>query len=200
MRNTDGPGTEIFLINRFKQNATLLLNQPPGNDFEWLFLMQHHGMPTRLLDWSESPLVALYFALRSDKDTDSALWVLLPTELNARSNYQPDYELEIPPFTDEFLINYKPSTIASERRSKLNPMAALAPRNSSRMLSQQGTFTINHREPTPIEDVGQDGAERDYVWRYTLPRDSKQHLRNQLRFLSVNEFQLFPELSSLARL
>lgn len=55
----------------------------------WLTLMQHYGLPTRLLDWSESPLVALYFALSSDEDakTDAAVWVLNPMRLNKKVGY-----------------------------------------------------------------------------------------------------------------
>ena len=55
----------------------------------WLTLMQHYGLPTRLLDWSESPLVALYFALSSDEDAkaDAAVWVLNPMKLNKKVGY-----------------------------------------------------------------------------------------------------------------
>ena len=50
---------EAVAIKRFKQNATAFLSQRPENDWEWIFLMQHYRGLTRLLDWSESPLVAL---------------------------------------------------------------------------------------------------------------------------------------------
>lgn len=192
--------SETYLISRFKQNATLLLSQSPKNDFEWLFLMQHHSMPTRLLDWTESPLVALYFAVTENEDDNGALWVLLPTVLNEKSNYRPDYPLEIPSFEDEDLTNYLPETVASEHRSRLFPMAAIAPRNSPRMQSQQGVFTISHRENTPIEDVGAEGAARDHVWKYTISSAAKSVIRSQLKVLGVTRFQLFPELDSLSNI
>ncbi len=188
--------SESFLISRFKQNATILLPQRPTSSFEWLFLMQHYSLPTRLLDWSESPLVALFFAVMDNDAEDGALWVLLPTLLNERSNMRPDYPSEIPAF-DDSLINYRPETIAGERVTRLFPIAGIAPRNSSRMQAQQGTFTINHREGTPIEDVGAPGAPRDYVWRFTISAHHKPQLRDELRILSFSRFQLFPELDSL---
>lgn len=191
------PNREIFLIRRFKQNATLLLQQPPRNDFDWLFLMQHHSMPTRLLDWTESPLVALYFAVTDMSEEDGAMWVLLPTVLNEKSNYRPDYDLEIPSFDDENLKNYLPETVAGEHRSRLFPMAAIAPRNSSRMQSQQGVFTISHRDNSPVEDAGAAGADRDHVWRYIIPSNTKADLLEELKVLGITRFQLFPELESL---
>src|ERR1039457_996053 len=85
--------SEAFLINRFKQNATLLLSLPPKHDFDWLFLMQHYSMPTRLLDWSESPLVSLSFAVTDNVAYDGALWILMPTVLN---------EMRIPDESDHY--------------------------------------------------------------------------------------------------
>lgn len=192
--------SEAFLINRFRQNATLLLPQHPKSDFEWLFLMQHHSVATRLLDWTESPLVALYFAVIENDDHDGSLWILLPTLLNEKSNYRPDYPLEVPSFDDEALHNYLPETVAAEHRSRLFPLAAIAPRNNSRMQAQQGVFTISHRENTPIENVGAPGAQRDHVWRYIIPATAKTALRQELRILGFSRFQLFPELDSLASL
>lgn len=200
LRRGGVPQSEVFLINRFKQNATLLLQKHPKDDFEWLFLMQHHSMATRLLDWSESPLVALYFAVTENEMKDGALWIMLPTVLNEKSNYRPDYPLEVPSFDDEALKSYLPEAVVSEHRSRLFPIAAIAPRNSSRMQAQQGVFTISHRENTPIEDVGAEGAVRDHVWRYIVPKAAKQALVQELKLLGFSRFQLFPELDSLAKI
>lgn len=190
--------SEIYQINRFKQNATILLQQKPMNDFEWMFLMQHYSMSTRLLDWSESPLTALYFAIDEFSDSEAAIWMLLPCKLNEKSNYRPDFPFEIPSFEDEILKNYLPETVASEHRSRLLPIAAIAPRNNQRMQSQQGVFTISHRDGMPINLVGENEDATDHIWRYLIPGKFKPIIKSELNILGITRFQLFPDLDSLA--
>lgn len=198
---SNGLPPESHLMNRFKQYASIILPSAPSTDFDWLFLMQHHGMATRLLDWSESPLTALYFAVSEFGDSklatvDGALWTLLPTELNKRSRYRPDFANEIPSFNDEHLKSYSPTTIASEQKSMLFPMAAIATRNSPRMQAQQGVFTISHRDK--VEHQAVDAAPHNYVWRYIIPAASKPQILAELSILGINRFSLFPELESLS--
>src|SRR5689334_7181889 len=67
---------EFALIKRFKQNAVPHISNRPQSEWEWLFLMQHHRLPTRLLDWTESPLVGIFFAVAEKPKVDGALWCL----------------------------------------------------------------------------------------------------------------------------
>ena len=66
--------TEEHLINNFKIRAAPYLPVLPANDWEWLALAQHHGLPTRLLDWTRNPLVALYFACKENLTIDGAIY------------------------------------------------------------------------------------------------------------------------------
>lgn len=192
------PPSEGTLLKRFKQSAAMLLERDPKDSFDWLFLMQHYGLPTRLLDWSESPLVALYFAVDGDAAgalDDAALWCLRPSELNKQANIQDSNEaFFIPSFDDEELINYSLESLSNgPKRTRLLPIATIATRNNTRIQAQLGVFTIHHLDNIGIEAIG-DG---EHVIKYTIPSDSRMKIQKQLRLLGYSKFTMFPELASI---
>lgn len=163
-----------------------------------MFLMQHHRAYTRLLDWSESPLAALYFAVSETKykRSNGAVWCLDPVALNKHSNLKFEFDTEIPAFgRDKAVDSYLPSRV-HEGTSVLNPVAIVGPRNTARMAAQLGTFTINHRVHTPIDRIGTG----DHVWRWIIPAEAKPRLRRELNHLGFSALTLFPELDRVADL
>jgi FRG domain len=193
------PPSESTLLKRFKQSAAMLLDRDPKDSFDWLFLMQHYGLPTRLLDWSESPLVALYFAVANhDKhlDKDAALWCLRPCDLNKKANIQDDNEeFFIPSFDDDELKNYSLESLANgPQRTRLLPIATIATRNNPRIQAQLGVFTIHHLDETSIELVG----DSSHMIKYTIPAANRESIHRQLGVLGFSKFTMFPELASIS--
>ncbi|MYN42863.1 FRG domain-containing protein [Duganella sp. FT109W] len=189
------PVGEIELLGRFRQNANLLLEKAPAMpyDFGWMFLMQHYGVPTRLLDWTENPLIALYFAVEDKKSKkDGALWVLFPHELNKLSTESRVY---IPSFEDDWLANYSVISYSKGKDNGILPIAVIATRNNPRIQAQLGVFTISHLKKTPIEEIDS----KSHCLKFTIPSKNKNNIREELKILGINRFQVFPELSSIGQ-
>jgi hypothetical protein len=73
--------TQSEMLSQFRNHAVPYCDRVPTNEWEWLALAQHHGLPTALLDWTRSPLVALYFAVEKEEHSDAAVYAFPSTTL-----------------------------------------------------------------------------------------------------------------------
>ncbi|VVC83975.1 FRG domain-containing protein [Sideroxydans sp. CL21] len=191
------PPPESVLISRFKQNANLLIEQRlNNNNFDWLFVMQHYGVPTRLLDWTESPLAGLYFAATQNPRAEASLWALFPLRLNQQTTSRPEEVRYLPSFDDKALENYSTLAIEANPAKGVFPMAVIATRNNARIQAQLGVFTISHHTTIAIESIGKG----EHLIEYRVPASAKATILAELKMLAVTKFQLFPELSSVGEL
>jgi hypothetical protein len=164
---------------------------PPRTDWDWYFLMQHYGMPTRLLDWSEGGAHALYFALRDRRETDAAVWMLDPFWLNQKVAGWAPYILDV---TQRRAQRYLRPTFSADTLPWL-PMAIQPPFQSPRITAQKGMFTIHGRATKGLEQY----RFGDHLVKVVIPRGSATRMMDQLATLGITETVVFPELEALSR-
>ncbi|MGM1059630.1 FRG domain-containing protein [Saccharothrix sp. Mg75] len=186
---------EREMVKRFKQDAHSRLRYAPDSEWGWVFLAQHHGLPTRLLDWTENPLVGLYFAVerdsgQDDKRADGRFFILRPRDLNA-STVSADIDMLMFGH-DELLNDYLPENVS--KKPSMAPVAAIANRTFGRIIAQSGTFTVNHRSHAPLESSH--GA--DCIDSWVVPVQYKERIRQQLRAINISAMSVYPDLNTLA--
>ncbi len=210
IRRAFQPELELSTIEAFKRRAPLVsaLRLPPDRDrFGWLCVMQHYRTPTRLLDWTENALVALYFAVCGDHEVDGELWAMLPWALNAQAGagWGTPLVSESPHVKYLLAEPYwagKPGELAEKFGLKEPVRSAIAvepPLFFPRMAVQSSTFTV-HPSPDKSKSIADALPDPRHLVRYVVPASAKPELLSGLRVLGVTESQLFPDLEGLSRM
>jgi hypothetical protein len=177
----DAEETEREMLEDFQRRSLHLIDYHPGNSWDWLALAQHHGMATRLLDWTENPLIALWFSIatRSDeiKSDYSVVWAFnVPKDDIVRSTEDKD------PFKGRNVKVFKPNHI------------------TKRISSQFGWFTIHKSEENkkfvPFE-LNPDYGQR--IFKIKIDPKCFRECKMRLHNFGINSSSMYPDIDGLAK-
>ncbi len=188
---------ERFITNDFYVRSKQIMDNPPEkhNYSGWVSLMQHHGLPTRLLDWSQSLLIAVFFATethRESHETDACVWILNPGLLNEREGFgnciypndaDTAQEMLLPAFKH---LHHNPAL-----EDKI--LACSSTENNLRMYSQYSNFTV-HNSLRHLEDI----CDEDMLYKIIIPKDCKKYFIDSLRVFGITEGSVYPDLDHIA--
>lgn len=170
--------TERAMLDDFERQAAIYTTFDM-TQWELMSLAQHHGMATRLLDWTENPLLAIWFAVvnPAKENKPAVVWVISPGE-------------------DDYMDVKDTKTVSDIKRTKI-----VIPRHSNaRVRVQAGLFTVHYiaqREQkfTPLE---KNKNFKDKLNKFVIPAESFPKIRSDLDRCGINSGTMFPDLSGLA--
>jgi hypothetical protein len=173
---------EREMFAAFRREAVADADPVPDNDWDWLALAQHHGLPTRLIDWTMNPLAAAWFAVgdpAARPDRPAVLWVYRPDDLIILA----DEEMSGSPFALEQACVFEPRHV------------------TRRIRAQQGVFSLHTLEAGERGLVPFEASEDslDSLEKIVIPAEAFHDLRWSLSLCGVNAASLFPDLDGLTR-
>ena len=190
------PDQEARILRIFKRKAHQFLTPrpEPGDDLQWLALMQHHGAPTRLLDFTWSPYVAAFFALERATG-EAAVWALNSRLVQMQTPKLSPPRVKINPRSEDhfrryFLKGKRPFLWIGEPQTM-----------NRRLIAQSGTFAIPGMIDRPLEEIVASYPDpKQIMAKFILPAASIRNrgLRELYR-MNITNATLFPDLEGLAR-
>ena len=206
-RDEYADATESELRLEFEGNGLqLATSNLSRTKWEWYFLMQHYGAPTRLLDWSGNPLAALYFALADERDDlknrDAAVWILDPWRWNSlhfdglRGPSLPNWE-EAQPYLPDLEM-----ACDGVKVGKRWPIAIEPPSIDRRLASQTARFLLFGKKKSLLNaanrtDMGNRGKRQSRLEQIVIASNKLESLRFELDDVGINHRILFPDLQGL---
>jgi hypothetical protein len=187
--------TEKILYTEFISHSAVMHSKEFSlkNSWDILYEMRHHGLPTRLLDWTENFAVALFFALYR-RSENPCIWILNPIELNRKS-----IKLDAIVNATTLDFDYYSIFIEEDQSKKKyqpfkNPISIYPLRSHPRLLAQNGVFTVHGTEIKPLNNFY-----RGCLKRFDIPKTAIPDANQFLKMTNINDFTLFPDLDGLSR-
>lgn len=174
--------TEASMLELFRKRLPNYINTNFDNDWDLLAIAQHHGMATRLLDWTQNPLIALWFACSSTFISGSYSVIRI---INTSSTFIYPYRIEDSPFKIDKTIIISPNWIAK------------------RIANQSGLFTLHkpNEENGKLTFVSLDNEiNLDYaIHKFIVPGNFRQGIIKELNSYGINHSTVFPDVDGLCR-
>jgi hypothetical protein len=195
---------EWRLLSEFRHEAPPFANTLPTEPLEILFLMQHYGIPTRLLDWTENPFIALFFALenarqeRAGEEKDATVWLLDPIGLNKIAGGNRENANQVYGAHAAELGGYRPSQDSKQVIMRL-PLAIHGVRNNQRIVAQRGAFTIFGRDTTALDQNAELSGPNGVITQVRIPALDKKGMFDDLSNIGVADSVVYPDLDGLGR-
>jgi hypothetical protein len=195
---------EGHILRNFIRYSRPHLPSVPVNDWELLITAQHHGVPTRLLDWTYSPLVAAYFATRpgrAARNRDRAVWRLDWLQVHEAFGF-PKLALLIEDLHE--LFGHEGSSFTPWRLfewdTERTPFACMLepPSLNARIIAQAAVFTLCSDKKIPLDRFLDEHGLGGTLTKFVIPAHEVGRLRDQLDLAGVDERRLFPDLDGLA--
>ncbi|MBQ6104508.1 MAG: FRG domain-containing protein [Lachnospiraceae bacterium] len=187
---------ERFITNDFYIRGKQILKNPPEkHDYSgWVALMQHHGLPTRMLDWSRSPLTAVFFATETfhkNPGMDACVWVLAPNLLNEKEGFgNCIYPIDADTAQEMLLPAFKHLHHNPVLEDKI--LACYSTDSHLRLYSQQACFTV-HNSLRRLEDI----CDENMLYKIIIPADRRDYFLESLRVFGITEGSLYPDLDHI---
>jgi hypothetical protein len=202
----DPPHTKVdleehILRNFIRYSRPHLDDARPHNDWELLIAAQHHGVPTRLLDWSYSPLVAAFFATRPlarQDERERAVWRLDWQSVHRRFNIPPLALLTQDLDTLLGAQSLTPWKLFAARGGRAFACMIEPPSLDNRIVSQAATFTLSSTTCQSFDEFLESQELSDALTRYVIPAQDVPRFRDQLDLVGIDERRLFPDLDGVA--